>query len=209
MWTIDPPERDAQLARDALKSKKKIKDLQVIVEIACASSPRHLMAVRQAYCSLFDNSLEEEIACTIALPLQKLVHTYIWGLRGLAIFNLSAILLLHSFCLVSLLVDELYIKYSPGFVYKFRNELLYLVGEVKVLVLYCLNHQQVIRNSIVGLGTDEDSLTRAIVTRAEIDTMKIRGEYFNMYKTNLDGAVSGDTSGDYKYFLMTLLGARM
>ncbi|GAV79023.1 Annexin domain-containing protein, partial [Cephalotus follicularis] len=69
MWTIDPPERDAQLARDALKSKKKIKDLQVIVEIACASSPRHLMAVRQAYCSLFDNSLEEEIACTIALPL--------------------------------------------------------------------------------------------------------------------------------------------
>jgi annexin A13 len=39
--------------------------------------------------------------------------------------------------------------------------------------------------------------------------MKIRGEYFNIFKTNLDGAVTGDTSGDYKDFLMTLLGARI
>ena len=73
----------------------------------------------------------------------------------------------------------------------------------------CLNCGQVIRNSIIGLGTDEDSLTRAIVTRAEIDTMKIRGEYNNMYNSSLDTAVIDDTSGDYKNFLMTLLGARM
>lgn len=73
----------------------------------------------------------------------------------------------------------------------------------------CLNCHQVIGSSIIGLGTDEDSLTRAIVTRAEIDTMKIRGEYYNMYNTSLDNAVIGDTSGDYKNFLMTLLGARI
>lgn len=70
-------------------------------------------------------------------------------------------------------------------------------------------HWQVIGEAIIGFGTDEDSLTRAIVARAEIDTMKIRGEYFNIFKTNLDGAVTGDTSGDYKDFLMTLLGARI
>jgi hypothetical protein len=68
---------------------------------------------------------------------------------------------------------------------------------------------QVIGNSIIGLGTDEDSLTRAIITRAEIDTMKIRGEYYKMYNTSLDNAVIGDTSGEYKNFLMTLLGARI
>lgn len=72
-----------------------------------------------------------------------------------------------------------------------------------------LEPYQVIGNSIIGLGTDEDSLTRAIVTRAEIDTMKIRGEYYNMYNTGLDNAVIGDTSGDYRNFLMTLLGARI
>ena len=61
----------------------------------------------------------------------------------------------------------------------------------------------------MGLGTDEDSLTRAIVPRAETDMMKIRGEYFNANKSNLDDAVIGDTSGDYKDFLMTLLGAKI
>lgn len=63
--------------------------------------------------------------------------------------------------------------------------------------------------SIEGFGTDEDSLTRAIVTRAEIDMMNIRGEYFNAYQTSMDNAVIGDTSGDYKKLLMTLLGAKV
>jgi len=67
-------------------------------------------------------------------------------------------------------------------------------------------HQQVIRDSIVGLGTDEDSLNRAIVTRAEIDLLKVRFEYANMYKSSLDDDVIGDTSGDYMEFLLTLLG---
>ncbi|OMO77074.1 Annexin [Corchorus olitorius] len=49
--------------------------------------------------------------------------------------------------------------------------------------------RKVIGTSIIGLGTDEDSLTRAIVTRAEIDMMKIRGEYMNIYKSNLDDAI--------------------
>ena len=75
--------------------------------------------------------------------------------------------------------------------------------------LCCLPHHQVIRASVVGLGTDENSLTRAIVTRAEIDMMKVRGEYFDMNKTSLDNAVIDDTSGDYRKFLMTLLGAKM
>lgn len=66
-------------------------------------------------------------------------------------------------------------------------------------------HKQVIRDSIVGLGTDEDSLNRAIVTRAEIDLLKVRFEYANMYKSSLDDDVIGDTSGDYMEFLLTLL----
>lgn len=78
-----------------------------------------------------------------------------------------------------------------------------------IITSFCfLDDQQVIRDSIVGLGTDEDSLSRAIVTRAEFDAMKIREQYSNMYKASLDDDVIGDTSGDYKNFLLTLLGAR-
>ncbi|RVW67150.1 Annexin D3 [Vitis vinifera] len=55
---------------------------------------------------------------------------------------------------------------------------------------------------------DEDSLTRAIVTRAEIDMTKIKGEYFKMNNTNLDDVVTRDASGVYKSFLMALIGAK-
>lgn len=77
---------------------------------------------------------------------------------------------------------------------------------IALLILFIHFHQQVIRDSIVGFGTDEDSLNRGIVTRAEIDLLKVRFEYANMFKTNLDDDVIGDTSGDYKEFLLTLLG---
>ncbi|XP_057976609.1 annexin D3-like isoform X2 [Malania oleifera] len=77
LWLYDAPERDARLAWMALRTmskKKRIKNhLQAIVEIACASSPHHLMAVRQAYRNLFDCSLEEDIAYNVSQPLRKLL----------------------------------------------------------------------------------------------------------------------------------------
>lgn len=71
-----------------------------------------------------------------------------------------------------------------------------------------MNHHQVIKDSVVGLGTDEDSLNRAIVSRAEIDMTRIREEYSKLSKTSLEDDVRGDTSGDYEDFLLTLLGER-
>lgn len=65
-----------------------------------------------------------------------------------------------------------------------------------------------IRQSIVGLGTDEDALNRAIITRADVDMMIIKEEYDLMYNKSVEEDVAGDTSGDYEKFLLTLLGAR-
>ncbi|XP_006594405.1 annexin D3 isoform X2 [Glycine max] len=82
LWSYDPPERHAGLAKDALKAKKKgTKHLQVLVEIACASTPNHLVAVRQAYCSLFDCSLEEDIIASVAPPLRKLLVSLVSSFR--------------------------------------------------------------------------------------------------------------------------------
>lgn len=56
------------------------------------------------------------------------------------------------------------------------------------------------------LGTDEDALTRVIVTRAEKDLKQIKEVYYKRNSTSLNHAVAKDTSGDYKTFLLTLLG---
>ncbi|KAK9282638.1 hypothetical protein L1049_010857 [Liquidambar formosana] len=241
LWTYDPPERDAKLANAALKTKNKgINQLQVIIEIACASSPDHLMAVRQAYCSLFECSLEEDITLNISsLPLRKLlvglVSSYRYD-REVVDLNLadSEAAKLHEAIQMKHL-DHDHVVWILGtrnffqlretfecYKQKFRNSIDQDIkscgnGDLESMlgvIIWCISFPEkhfaeVIRAAIVGLGTDEDSLTRAIVTRAEIDMMKIRGEYFNMNNTSLDNAVIGDTSGDYKDFLMTLLGARI
>ncbi|KAI8545950.1 hypothetical protein RHMOL_Rhmol07G0077500 [Rhododendron molle] len=252
LWTYDPPERDARLANEALKSRKKsITQLQIIVEIACANTPHHLMAVRQAYCSLFDCSLEEDIVSNVPLPVRKnfqfncsldiaqvllgLVSSYrydkelvdmnvaneeaaklhdaiekkrldhgdvVWILSTRNIFQLKA-------------TFECYQQKYENNIYQDINSCgSDILVSVLRIVIWCIDSPEkhfaeVIRASIVGFGTDEDSLTRAIIARAEIDMMKIRAEYLNANKTSLDDAVIGDTSGYYLDFLMTLLGARM
>ncbi|KAG8079470.1 hypothetical protein GUJ93_ZPchr0007g4036 [Zizania palustris] len=53
---------------------------------------------------------------------------------------------------------------------------------------------EVIRHSILGLGTYEDALTRVAVSRAEIDMKQIREEYEVRYTSTVARDVVGDTS---------------
>jgi hypothetical protein len=64
----------------------------------------------------------------------------------------------------------------------------------------------VIRTSILGLGTDEEMLTRGIVSRAEVDMEKVKEEYKVRYNTTVTADVRGDTSGYYMNTLLTLVG---
>jgi hypothetical protein len=66
---------------------------------------------------------------------------------------------------------------------------------------------EVIRESIVGLGTYEDMLTRAIVSRAEIDMRQIKAEYTVRFKTTVTRDVVDDTSFGYRDLLLALVGS--
>ncbi|XP_057731553.1 annexin D3-like [Arachis stenosperma] len=237
MWSEDPAERDAKVARKAMKARwKGIKELQVLVEISCASTPNHLMAVRQAYCSLFDCSLEEDIHASVSPPLQKilvgLVRSYRYDkvIANLEVGKAEASKLHEAIKKKKLDDDHIVWILSTRNVFQLRQTFacyknLYgntLDQDIKNcgkgdlesllnVVVCCIDcpekhFAKVVRDSILGLGTDEDSLNRAIVTRAEIDLLKIRFEYAEIYKSSLDDDVIGDTSGDYRVFLMTLLG---
>ncbi|XP_070024838.1 annexin D3-like isoform X2 [Nicotiana sylvestris] len=225
LWTYDPSERDARLANEALKSRKKtITQLQVIVEIACASSPDHLVAVRQAYCGLFNCSFEEDITANVPMPVRKilidLVRSYRYDkeLVDPSIANAEAAILREAIRTKQLDSDNFLMILSTRNFHQLRatfecykqNYGFSIDQDIKSCGKGLLESiLKVVRASIVGIGTDEDSLTRAIVTRAEVDMMKVRGEYFIANKTSLDNAVIGDTSGDYMKFLMTLLGAKV
>uniref|UniRef100_A0A7N2LDD2 Annexin n=1 Tax=Quercus lobata TaxID=97700 RepID=A0A7N2LDD2_QUELO len=67
-------------------------------------------------------------------------------------------------------------------------------------------YEKVLRNAIKRSGTDKDALTRVIVTRAEKDLKDLKELYYERNSVALDDAVSKETTGDYKKFLLTLLG---
>lgn len=67
LWTVDPAARDAKLAHKAMK-KQGERYVWVLIEVACASAPDHLVAVRKAYREAYSASLEEDVA---ACPLYK------------------------------------------------------------------------------------------------------------------------------------------
>ncbi|KAJ0606041.1 putative annexin [Helianthus annuus] len=65
---------------------------------------------------------------------------------------------------------------------------------------------KVLHKSMAGLGTDDTTLIRVIVTRTEIDMQYIKAEYHKKYKKSLNDAVHSETSGHYQTFLLSLLG---
>ncbi|KAJ1091534.1 hypothetical protein NDU88_004654 [Pleurodeles waltl] len=60
--------------------------------------------------------------------------------------------------------------------------------------------------SMKGLGTDDDTLIRVMVSRCEIDMLEIRSEFKKMYGKSLHSFIKGDTSGDYRKVLLKLCG---
>ncbi|XP_045150063.1 annexin A4 [Echinops telfairi] len=60
--------------------------------------------------------------------------------------------------------------------------------------------------SMKGLGTDDDTLIRVMVSRAEIDMLDIRANFKRIYGKSLHSFIKGDTSGDYKKVLLILCG---
>lgn len=60
--------------------------------------------------------------------------------------------------------------------------------------------------SMKGLGTDDDTLIRVMVSRCEIDMIDIKAEFKRMYGKSLCSFIKGDTSGDYRKILLLLCG---
>jgi annexin A7/11 len=61
-------------------------------------------------------------------------------------------------------------------------------------------------NSMKGLGSDERTLNRIIVSRCEIDLEDIKQSYNTKFNKDLNKVVEGDTKGDYQRILLQILG---
>ncbi|XWS56980.1 hypothetical protein CRYUN_Cryun09bG0132300 [Craigia yunnanensis] len=203
-WILDPADRDAVLANAAIR--KPNPDHHVIIEISCTRSPEELLAVRRAYQARYKHSLEEDVAAHTKGDIRKLLVALVSAFR----YDGEEINTRLANSEAKILHDTIKDK-----AFNHEEVIRILSTRSKMQLMATFNRYRddqgtsitkVLRNSVKKIGTDEDALTRVIVTRAEKDLKEIKDLYHKRNSVRLDQAVARDTSGDYKAFLLTLLG---
>jgi len=63
-----------------------------------------------------------------------------------------------------------------------------------------------LHDAMAGLGTNDKTLIRIVVSRSEIDLGDIKEAFQNKYGKSLESWIKGDTSGDYKRALLSVVG---
>merc|ERR1711920_812581 len=66
-------------------------------------------------------------------------------------------------------------------------------------------YSEVLYYSMKGLGTDDNTLIRTILSRCEIDLGDIKNRFEELYKETLDKAIKSETSGDYRKIMLQIV----
>ncbi|KAF8396232.1 hypothetical protein HHK36_017846 [Tetracentron sinense] len=235
-WTLDPPDRDAVLLNVALR--KAIHDYRVVLEIACVHSPDELLAVKRAYQFRYKHSLEEVVTAHTSGDIRNLLVALVSTYRYNGDEINARVAHLEADILHNAIQEKAFNHEEVIRVLSTRSKAQIIAtlncykddhgtSITKILLgnpsdeflaalrtaIQCINNplkyfEKVLRNVIDKVGTDEDALSRVIVTRAEKDLEEIKELYKKRNNASLEHAVPKDTSGDYKDFLLTLLGSK-
>ena len=110
--------------------------------------------------------------------------------------------------------DKVFVEYWT----KLSGEELSLVGKeyhkdhAKTLINVVENEfsgklkKLLINKAIKGVGTDDTTLIRSIVSRMDIDMNLIKKYYKKLFKKDMASDIKGDTSGNYQKVLLHLIG---
>ncbi|KAJ1413545.1 Annexin [Sesbania bispinosa] len=232
LWSMHPWERDARLAKEALK--KGPKAYGVLIEIACTRSSEELLGARKAYHSLFDHSIEEDVASHIHGFERKLLVALVSAYRyegskvkddtakseaktlSNAIKNAHKKPITEDDEVIRILATRS--KPHLQAIYKHYKEISgkNLDEDLDDLrfkeTVQCLCTPQTyfskVLNTALRIDVDKSTkkaLTRVVVTRADIDMKEIKAEYHNLYGVSLAQKIEETAKGNYKDFLLTLI----
>nr|XP_010916888.1 annexin D1 isoform X1 [Elaeis guineensis] len=234
LWMLDPPERDAVLANEALK--KWSSGNRALIEISVTRTSDEMFAVRRAYHARFKRSLEEDVAVHTSGDFRKLlvplVSSYRYeGLEVNASLAKSEAKMLHEKIndkdygneeIIRILTTRskaqllaTFNDYNNEFGHPINKDLkadpkddflFALRSIIRCIICPEKYFEKVIRLAINKMGTDEYALTRVITTRAEVNMKQIKEIYYKRNSVPLERAIKKDTTGDYEDFLLALIG---
>ncbi|XP_057498056.1 annexin D4-like [Actinidia eriantha] len=233
LWTMHPWERDARLINEALIDGPK--SYNVLVEIGCTRKSDELFGARKAYHSLYNRSIEEDVASIITGVERKLFVALVSSYRYEgpkvheetakseakmlynAVVNAGKKHPLEDEDVVRILSTRSKIHLKS--VFKHYKEISGRDMEENVEAYPSLIHTveclstphtyfTKVLEEAINLHADEKvkgGLTRVIVTRADVDMKVIKEEYRKKNGGTLINKIEGMANGNFKDFLLTLL----
>ncbi|XP_010273219.1 PREDICTED: annexin D4-like [Nelumbo nucifera] len=230
LWILHPWERDARMAKEALKNR----EYDILIEIACTRSSEELLGTRRAYHSLFDHSIEEDVAYSVHDNNRNLLVALVSSYRyegpkvNEEIAKKEAKTLWEAFKNVNKnpIEDGEVVRIITT---RSKLHLKSVFNHYKVVsgknieedleedsslkdAIQCLSSPKAYFSRILDIammgGADEkhkEALTRIIVTQADAYMKEIAEEYLQQYGVSLSQKIEETTKGNYKDFLLTLV----
>jgi len=224
---------DVTCLRNAIKGAGT--DEKVLVEILSSRTPQQVKDIVAAYRKEYDDDLEEDIAGDTSGHFKRLLVILLQGNRQKGVQQENVETDAHVLfkageekfgtdeqTFVTILgnrspehlkkVFDAYMKMS-GFEMEetIKRETSGCLEDLLLAVVKCARSvpayfAEVLHSAMKGLGTDDDTLVRAMVTRSEVDMLDIRTNFRRMYACSLHSMIKGDTSGDYRKALLVMCG---
>ncbi|XP_031247212.1 annexin D5-like isoform X3 [Pistacia vera] len=234
LWMHDPATRDAMIIKTALGN-----DLKCATEVICSRTPSQIQTIKQIYVSKTGIQLEYDIERRTSGDHKKLLLAYVSppfdenplvnkqmaesdanalyraGEKRFGTDEKTFIRIFSERSRAHLAeVANLYNKHGSSLQKAVKKETSGLFEFALLTILQCAQNPgkyfaKLLHRAMKGIGTDEKTLTRIIVTRTEIDMQYIKADYMKKYKKPLYDAVQSETSGNYRTFLLELLGRRV
>ncbi|XP_010670505.3 annexin-like protein RJ4 [Beta vulgaris subsp. vulgaris] len=232
LWMLDPFDREAVLAYEALKKA----DYQAVIELSCISSAEELLAVKRAYQIQYKHSLEEDVASHFSGDMCKLLLLLVSVYRHETEVSEPELVKAEAEILHNCIKDKAYNHdqiirilttrskaqlistfYCFGDVYgtSFAESLdsahdqdfvAALQAAIRCIKCPLEYLEQVLADALMKHGTNEDALTRVIVKRAEKDLLEIKELFYKRHSRTLEQVVVKETHWDYETFILALLG---
>ncbi|XP_058079185.1 annexin D5-like isoform X2 [Magnolia sinica] len=228
LWMLDPVERDATIVGKALTLTTL--NLDAATEVICSRTPSQVRLFKEAYFKKYGTQLDSDISSRTKGNHKKLLvacvnvardeetevdpkmveedakklfkdgeKTFVRIFSERSWAHLAAVASSYHRTYGNSL-EKAVKKETSG---HFKHALLTLLGCAMNPAEY---FAKVLYKAMEGFGTTDSTLIRVVVTRAEIDMMHIKEEYSKKYKKSLQDAIHSETSGDYRTFLLSLVG---
>ncbi|KAJ8002413.1 hypothetical protein DPEC_G00158630 [Dallia pectoralis] len=180
---------------DATEIRGSIKGLgtdeETLIEIVCSRSSSELVEIKTVYKELFKKDLEKDVAGDTSGDFAKLLLALVQTKRAEA----------------SSVVD--YEKIDEDAKESIRKE---VNGDLEMSFLTlvdCFENKQLyfatrLAEAMKGKSAKEKVLTRIMVSRCEVDLMKIRSEFKGLTGKSLFQTISAHTKGDYQKAMLGL-----